>query len=419
MKKDRILSLILSVMMMFTIIFPAGVFAEEIETQEYEPEVEEVVVEIGNDEVPRQGTEQDDEPAAETEVAVEEEVVASETVVEESVTEEAALAAVEEDERPFVQGYVRVNGGVTVYAAESKQEEKGSFSGDAIVYATVSTRASEEAYTWLRIVFDTAEAKEANEALLSGYVQFKDVNVLSDEAVEQLIESLKNDSTVRSYGEKLLPVVSFALKIFDEIDVVEVEAVIADEIVKVESAEAGSHSWTEAPTLTAEQTAEGVVTLTWTVEAEEEGEIYSIYELVDGSEKVRIHLTDNSKTATLRNVADGEHSYVVYGRIYTGGSWKWSTVSNTATVTVDSAIVVNGVTYRKLTDTTLIVISYEGSERSVSIPEVINGMTVTQIGEGAFERNTTIESIDLPNTITTIGKRAFKGCTALKEMKTH
>ena len=88
-------------------------------------------------------------------------------------------------------------------------------------------------------------------------------------------------------------------------------------------------------------------------------------------------------------------------------------------MTVDSAIVVNGVTYRKLTDTTLIVISYEGSERSVSIPEVINGMTVTQIGEGAFERNTTIESIDLPNTITTIGKRAFKGCTALKEMKTH
>jgi len=53
----------------------------------------------------------------------------------------------------------------------------------------------------------------------------------------------------------------------------------------------------------------------------------------------------------------------------------------------------------------------------LTIPEIVNGMTVTKIGDDAFAGNTTITSIDLPDTITIIGKRAFKGCTLLCEMR--
>ena len=235
MKKNRILSLILSVMMIFTVAFPVGVLSEEIEVLEYEPEVELTVAEIENDDAYTEDAaqiveeltlmeleeaeavivpeDQDAEELPEIVTVIEEnEVAVSETVGEESSTKEAALMIFAEEELPFTQGYVRVKGGTTVYTTESMKKEKGAFSEDAIVYAAVSTRAADEAYSWLRIVFDTAEANSANEALLRGYVQLKDVDILSDEAVEELIESLKYDYTVRSAGDVLLPVVSFVPK---------------------------------------------------------------------------------------------------------------------------------------------------------------------------------------------------------------
>ena len=233
MKKNRILSLVLSVMMMFTIVFPTGAFAEEIDTQEYEPEVEEVVVDLGAEEpAPVEEPVVVDEQPVEEQPAEEQPAEEQpETAVEEAA-EEAALYAVEEEELPFAQGYVRVNGGTIVYAAESRQEEKGSFSSSAVVYAVVSTRATDEAYSWLKITFDTAEAKEANEALLSGYVQFKDVTVLSEEAVEELINALESDNTVRSYGDNLLPIVSFKA-----VEVEIVEEIADEEVVAASVAE--------------------------------------------------------------------------------------------------------------------------------------------------------------------------------------
>ena len=245
MNKNRMLSLILSVMMIFTLIFPMGAIASEVE--EVAPAAQETVVENNDVDVPAAEQTVVVEPAAEEPAAEEpaveepatEEPATEEPAVEETVSEEAANEAVPEEEtpaeeevKPFEQGYVRVNGGTIVYANESKQEEKGSFTGSAVVYAAVSSRAADEAYSWLRIVFDTAEAKEAGEGLLSGYVQFKDVTVLSDEAVEQLTESLKNDYTVRSYGDKLLPLVPFAPKIEEITEIVVVEFVEEETIAE-------------------------------------------------------------------------------------------------------------------------------------------------------------------------------------------
>ena len=90
--------------------------------------------------------------------------------------------------------------------------------------------------------------------------------------------------------------------------------------------------------------------------------------------------------------------------------------SEAATLTVSSDLTVDEVVYAKLEDNTLSVKSYLGSASSVVIPETVEGMTVTAIGESAFEGNTSLASIDLPDTVTVIGKRAFAGCTSLSVM---
>ena len=91
--------------------------------------------------------------------------------------------------------------------------------------------------------------------------------------------------------------------------------------------------------------------------------------------------------------------------------------SEAATLTVTDNITLDDVTYERITDSTLRVVSYSGNATSVVIPQVVEGMTVVEIGEGAFEGNTTIESVTLPSTITIIRARAFKGCSQLSEMR--
>ena len=92
-------------------------------------------------------------------------------------------------------------------------------------------------------------------------------------------------------------------------------------------------------------------------------------------------------------------------------------VSEAATLTVISDIVIDEVKYEKLTENTCRIVSYSGAAETLVIPETVQNMTVTQVGEEAFMGNTTLISIDLPDTITIIHNKAFKNCTALKEMK--
>ena len=114
-----------------------------------------------------------------------------------------------EEELPFVEGYVRVIKDTVVYKDEYQQEEAGVFPAEAVVYAVVKVRAAEEAYDWLKITFDTAEANAAGEDLQEGYVQFKDVLLLTDIEIEQLTAELQNNFTARAYRGNLLPLVLF------------------------------------------------------------------------------------------------------------------------------------------------------------------------------------------------------------------
>ena len=279
MKKNRILSLILSLMMVVSIVCPMGIYAEEVpvgtdgyteeqqiveqtvveeepveeepieeepieeepveeETVEEEPVEEEPVEEEPIEEEPIEEEPVEEEPVEEEPVEdepveeepveeepVEEEPVEEEPVEEEPVEEEPA----EESVQPFAEGYVIMQAGTLVYPAEEEQNKIGTFLEDATVYAVAA--ASEG---WLWIAFDTAEANEADESLLTGYVLFENATVLSDEETAQLELELQDDENARDHCGYYLPVVAFdkVIVVDESEDEIVDDEIIDDEIIE-------------------------------------------------------------------------------------------------------------------------------------------------------------------------------------------
>ena len=62
------------------------------------------------------------------------------------------------------------------------------------------------------------------------------------------------------------------------------------------------------------------------------------------------------------------------------------------------------------------ITGYTGTETVLIVPESVSGITVTGIGDSAFEKNTRITEITLPNTCTYVGNSAFKNCTNLRKI---
>lgn len=60
-----------------------------------------------------------------------------------------------------------------------------------------------------------------------------------------------------------------------------------------------------------------------------------------------------------------------------------------------------------------VLTSFSGTATSFTVPETVNGITVTSVGANAFE-GTDVTEVILPNTVTTIGESAFKDCENLK-----
>lgn len=63
-----------------------------------------------------------------------------------------------------------------------------------------------------------------------------------------------------------------------------------------------------------------------------------------------------------------------------------------------------------------IIMSYNGTDTIVEIPEEIDGMTIVGIGANAFEGKTIINTVTMPDTVTSIGDSAFKDCTSLTDI---
>ena len=237
-KNNRVLSLILSVMMLLTIILPVNVFAEEIDSAYVEPDYEEVIVE-SDEPAPAPEEVQPEEPAPAPEENVpapeedlpEEIVPAEEIVIEEAdvtiveqeepapLAEPELLAAVsveveepsfEEEEPSFTEGYVRIAKGTSVYSSAILLEVSGAFNEDAFVYAAAESGAAKDPEDWLSITFDTAEAKANNDELCSGYVRLKNVTALSEDEIARFTA----DSSLRKYRDILpIPVASFEPKV--------------------------------------------------------------------------------------------------------------------------------------------------------------------------------------------------------------
>ena len=71
----------------------------------------------------------------------------------------------------------------------------------------------------------------------------------------------------------------------------------------------------------------------------------------------------------------------------------------------------------KLTDGTMMITGYSGNEETVTVPDEIDGVPVTVIGEGAFAQNPTVEHVTLPDSVTVIQAKAFFFCPNLASVK--
>ena len=56
---------------------------------------------------------------------------------------------------------------------------------------------------------------------------------------------------------------------------------------------------------------------------------------------------------------------------------------------------------------TIAITGYTGSGSDVTIPNTINGLPVTTIGNDSFENNTSLTSVTIPSSVTTMGTGGF------------
>ena len=67
---------------------------------------------------------------------------------------------------------------------------------------------------------------------------------------------------------------------------------------------------------------------------------------------------------------------------------------------------------------TVTVTGYTGNEVVVVIPDTLDGLSVTAIGEGAFTGMNNLRAVSLPDSVTSVGFGAFAGCTAMTTLRT-
>lgn len=99
-------------------------------------------------------------------------------------------------------------------------------------------------------------------------------------------------------------------------------------------------------------------------------------------------------------------------------------------ITILSCIMLAGLSVFSLTacneeDTTVFTVEngvitgltdYGKTLNEIVIPESVDGVTITAIGDFAFNQNSNIVSVTIPNTVTKLGDQAFAGCSSISSL---
>ena len=93
------------------------------------------------------------------------------------------------------------------------------------------------------------------------------------------------------------------------------------------------------------------------------------------------------------------------------------TVTTSMTATPVIARTVGDYTYTDNSDGTVTITNYGGSERDLTIPEELDGKTVSAIGYAAFAECRSLESVIVPETVTRLQDYAFSQCTSLSSIE--
>jgi len=163
--------------------------------------------------------------------------------------------------------------------------------------------------------------------------------------------------------------------------------------------------------------------LTVTVPAAKQGEDLTVtWTAAGGAAKYQLLLTTPDGTAALLGET-AALNYTVPGlKLLQPGDYTITIKAlsgNTELESVNKAFTVTGDFVFAVRDdsTGIVVVKYNGTASTLTVPNTVAGLPVVEIGAQAFESNTKLKSVTLPATIEIIGRRAFAECKNLLEVK--
>ena len=163
--------------------------------------------------------------------------------------------------------------------------------------------------------------------------------------------------------------------------------------------------------------------LTVTVPAAKQGEDLTVtWTAAGGATKYQLLLTTPDDTAALLGET-AALNYTVPGlKLLQPGDYTITIKAlsgNTELESVNKAFTVTGDFVFAVRDdsTGIVVVKYNGTASTLTVPNTVAGLPVVEIGAQAFEGNTKLKSVTLPATIEIIGRRAFAECKNLLEVK--
>ena len=163
--------------------------------------------------------------------------------------------------------------------------------------------------------------------------------------------------------------------------------------------------------------------LTVTVPAAKQGEDLTVsWTAAGGATKYQLLLTTPDGTAALlgetaalnytvpglKLLQPGDYTITIKAL---SGNTELESVNKPFTVTGDFVFAVRD------DSTGIVVVKYNGTASTLTVPNTVAGLPVVEIGAQAFEGNTKLKSVTLPATIEIIGRRAFAECKNLLEVK--